>query len=123
MAPIGLDKLAPELIELLVKNAFDTNKEHMEKGYDVPATTKFYTSPEKDAKLERFQVWRDLLNLAATCKYLRRVAAPLRNNLDGIAVALSHGADPHIGDRTTAVSWTFGDHIGRKDWKALNLED
>ncbi|WAO94912.1 Hypothetical protein NCS54_01251500 [Fusarium falciforme] len=142
MARIGLDKLAPELIELLVKNAFDTNKEHMGRGYDVPETINFHTSSEKDAQLERFQVWGDLLNLAATCKYLRRVVAPLvchydiennytssllisakRNNVAGIAMALSHGADPHIGDRTTAVSWTFGEHIGRKDWKALNLED
>lgn len=141
MAPIGLDKLALELIEFLVKNAFDMNKGQMERGYDVPATIKFHISSEKHAQLQRFQVWRDLLNLAATCKYLRRVVAPLvyyhdiknnytssllisakRNNLDGIAMALSHGADPHIGDRTTAVSWTF-DHIGRKGWKALNLED
>lgn len=76
MAPIGLDKLAPELIELLVKNAFNTSKEQMERGYDVPTTIKFHTSSEKHAHLERFQIWQDLLNLAATCKYLRRVVAP-----------------------------------------------
>ncbi|KAL6354787.1 hypothetical protein LRP88_12134 [Fusarium phalaenopsidis] len=108
MARMGLDKLAPELIELLVKNAFDTDKEHMERSYDVPTTIKFHTSLEKVSQLERFQVWRDLLNLTATCKYLRRVVAPLvyyhdiknnyaslllisakRNNLAGIAMDLN----------------------------------
>lgn len=142
MAPIGLDKLAPELIELLVVNAFNMNKEDIDRGYDVPETIKFHTLSERNAQLERFQVWRDLLSLAATCKYLRRVVAPLiyyhdiqnnysssliisakTNNLAGISMALSHGADPHIGDRTTAVSWIFGENFGRKDWKALNLQD
>lgn len=35
IAHLGLDKLAPELIGLLVKNASDTNKEQMKRGYGV----------------------------------------------------------------------------------------
>ncbi|KAI8713388.1 hypothetical protein NCS52_01283100 [Fusarium sp. LHS14.1] len=142
MTRIGLDQLPPELIELIVENAFEVNKEEVEKGYDMPAAILYFTPSQRDVKLERFQVWRDLINLAATCKYLRRVVTPLvyyrdikdnhtssllisakKNNVAGIAMALSHGADPHTGDRTTAVSWTFGQHFGGKGWKALNLEN
>ncbi|EEU42067.1 uncharacterized protein NECHADRAFT_85933 [Fusarium vanettenii 77-13-4] len=141
MTRMGLDELAPELIELIVENAFEVNKKNVERGYDFPAIIEFHFLSNRNDLLERFQVWRDLLSLAATCKYLRRVVTPLvyyrdiqdnytssllisakRNNIAGISMALSHGADPHIGDRTTAVSWTFK-HLGWKHWYVLNLEE
>ncbi|KAL2670708.1 hypothetical protein Neosp_014507 [[Neocosmospora] mangrovei] len=141
MARIGLDQLPPELIELIVENAFEVNKKNVERGYEFPAIIEFQSLSNRNDLIERFQVWRDLLSLAATCKYLRRVVTPLvyyrdikdnhtssllistkRNNLAGISMALSHGADPHIGDRITAVSFTFK-HFGWGCWHVLNLED
>lgn len=133
MALARLDRFAPELIELLVENAFEANSHLIQRGYEAPATVVFVNSSEKKGNLERFQVWRDLLNLSATCKYLRRVIAPMvhrydikfnhssalllsakMNNTAGIAMALNHGADIHEGDRTTATSWTLGNRIGEK---------
>ncbi|KAJ4329053.1 hypothetical protein N0V84_000404 [Fusarium piperis] len=143
MALTGLGQFAPELIELLVRNAFDANSEHIRQGYETSENIVFFHSSEKEVRqLERFQVWRDLLNLGATCRYLYRIITPLvyRYDIDinhsssliisakigntaGVTMALNHGADIHVGDRTTTASWSFGKQIGRKHWKPLNLTD
>ncbi|KAM0429590.1 hypothetical protein ACHAPT_006186 [Fusarium lateritium] len=141
MAPT-LDCLPPEILIQIVDEAFEASKDDVAKGYNESQTRIYSNLADEHAKSERFQVWRDVLNLAATSKYLRRVITPVvysydakfnhssalmlsakTGNTAAITMALHHGADIHAGDRSTAASWVFGDTSGCKVWKPLELED
>lgn len=120
MAPIGLATLAPELVEYVVKKAFELDSDHAEVGS---------------------KVWKDVLSLGSTSKYLRNVIAPIvyrldaklnssalilstkRNNISAMTMALSHGADVHARDRATALWGPFDELLGRKSFTPLKVAD
>ncbi|RSL50225.1 hypothetical protein CEP53_008884 [Fusarium sp. AF-6] len=121
MAPTGrLDTLAPELVQDIVKKAFELDSDHDEIGS---------------------KVWKDLLSLAFTCRYLRNVITPIvyrldgeinssalilstkKNNISGMTIALSCGADVHAGDQSTAIWGPFNELLGVRSFTALKLKD
>ncbi|RSL73789.1 hypothetical protein CEP54_000069 [Fusarium duplospermum] len=120
MAPTGLSTLAPELVQHVVKKAFELDSDYAEIGS---------------------RVWSDVLSLASTCRYLRNVVTPIvyrldgennssalilstkRNNISAMTMALSCGADVHARDRATALWGPFDELLGRRPFTPLKVAD
>ncbi|KAL0934550.1 ankyrin repeat protein [Colletotrichum truncatum] len=128
-APGLTRRLPSEIILCIVDALFDIHAKEVSLGYE-----KYWESsclPYETDKIcpfcmqPRFDVWRDVANLAATCRELYELVTPVlyrrdaqRNhasalliaakegNERAVSLALEHGADADADDHTMPLQWT-----------------
>ncbi|KAJ0155856.1 Tankyrase-1 [Colletotrichum tanaceti] len=128
-APGIVMRLPSEIILCIVDALFDLYAREVSLGYE-----KYWESSclpyETDmmcpfCMLPRFDVWRDVANLAATCRALYELVTPVlyrrdaernhssallisakRGNLRAVRLALENGADADADDHTMPLQWT-----------------
>ncbi|KAH7226682.1 ankyrin repeat-containing domain protein [Fusarium oxysporum] len=116
--PLTLTNFPPEIINLKIDRILDENSLHKEESWEWDYW------PEPEPEHNPLQVYVDALNLAATCKDIRRLvtkqiyirdardnhsAALLvsakRNDIAGVIRALHIGANIHSDDATETVTY------------------
>ncbi|OLN86584.1 Tankyrase-1 [Colletotrichum chlorophyti] len=128
-APGMVRRLPAEIILCIVDAIFELHAKEIALGYE-----KYWESsclPYETDKmcpfcmLPRFDAWRDVANLAATCRALYSLVTPVlyrrdaelnhssallisakRGNLRGVQLALENGADVNEDDHTMPLQWT-----------------
>ncbi|KAH7211729.1 ankyrin repeat-containing domain protein [Fusarium oxysporum] len=116
--PLTLTNFPPEIIKCIIDKILDENRVHKEESWEWDYW------PEPEPEHNPLQVYVDALNLAATCKDIRRLvtkqiyirdardnhsAALLvsakRNDIAGVIRALHIGANIHSDDATETVTY------------------
>ncbi|KAM5517154.1 hypothetical protein FOXYSP1_04105 [Fusarium oxysporum f. sp. phaseoli] len=116
--PLTLTNFPPEIIKCIIDKILDENRLHKEESWEWDYW------PEPEPEHNPLQVYVDALNLAATCKDIRRLvtkqiyirdardnnsAALLvsakRNDIAGVIRALHIGANIHSDDATETVTY------------------
>ncbi|KAK2923928.1 Ankyrin repeat [Fusarium oxysporum f. sp. vasinfectum] len=116
--PLTLTNFPPEIIKCIIDKILDENSLHKEESWEWDYW------PEPEPEHNPLQVYVDALNLAATCKDIRRLvtkqiyirdardnnsAALLvsakRNDIAGVIRALHIGANIHSDDATETVTY------------------
>ncbi|KAK1997199.1 ankyrin [Colletotrichum falcatum] len=128
-SPGLVQRLPSEIILCIVDSLFDLYAKEVSLGYE-----KYWESSclpyETEAMcpfcmLPRFEVWRDVANLAATCRSLYELITPVlyrrdaqqnhssallisakRGNVRALKLALENGADADEDDHTMPLQWT-----------------
>ncbi|KAF5011989.1 hypothetical protein FDECE_1929 [Fusarium decemcellulare] len=142
---LALSNMPPEIIMCIVDNMFEASHDHIEAGYNKPAHWDWNVFKETEPKFERFQVWRDALNFAVTCKdFYHLVTGQIythdvkynggsalllsaeKNSPSGLLKALKYGADINAGGFTgSSIFSRDHDETCRQyvSWYPLNHRD
>ncbi|KAM5356489.1 hypothetical protein ACJ41O_003135 [Fusarium nematophilum] len=144
--PLTLSSLPAEVIQNIVENLFDSEQEALEVAYKMPLQASWDAWTAAEPEFDHFQVWRDALSFAATCRDLHCIVSPMvykldaevnessammisakRGNIAALTKSLERGASVHVGDCTETVVIQVPPILGdlrmtnRKIWVPLKL--
>ncbi|KAJ0154265.1 hypothetical protein HZ326_3332 [Fusarium oxysporum f. sp. albedinis] len=136
--PLTLTNFPPEIIKCIIDKILDENSLHKEESWEWD----YWSEPEPEHN--PLQVYVDVLNLAATCKDIRRpvtkqiyirdardnhsaalLVSAKRNDIAGVIRALHIGANIHSDDATETVTYyTTGPNAIKTGYRVpLQLEN
>ncbi|KAK1969991.1 ankyrin [Colletotrichum sublineola] len=128
-SPGLVQRLPSEIILCIVDALFDLYAKEVSLGYEKYWESSCLPYESEDmcpfCMLPRFEVWRDVANLAATCRSLYELITPVlyrrdaqqnhssallisakRGNVRALKLALENGADANEDDHTMPLQWT-----------------